>query len=188
MELEGGGVLSPAEEEEGDEATSSIDDCVIDKVELGFPGSWDTPVRVVETMLLVKVEDTPCCHVLEEEDTRTDELLGEPDELCKGVVGDCIPVDDDETAWEVSLGRGLGLEELVTYAVLNEFAETLLVVESAWLEVCGDDTMLVLSNDNDIDVEDVFEPNTDEMIVIWPNVPEGYLTALTVMIIVGLAS
>lgn len=98
MELEGGGVLSPAEEEEGDEATSSIDDGVIDKVELGFPGSWDTPVRDVETMLLIKVEDTPCCHVLEEEDTRTDELLGELDELCKTVVGDCIPVNDDETA------------------------------------------------------------------------------------------
>lgn len=69
---------------------------MIDKIELGFPGSWDTPVRDVETMLLVNVEDKPCCHVLEEEDTRTDELLAELDGLCKTVVGDCIPVDDDE--------------------------------------------------------------------------------------------
>lgn len=74
MELVGGGVLSLAEE--GDEAPSSIDDCVIDNIELGFSGTWDTPVRDVETMLLVKLEDTPCCHVLEKEDTQTDELLG----------------------------------------------------------------------------------------------------------------
>lgn len=69
--------------------------------------------------------------------------------------------------------------------MLNEPARALLVVESAWLEVCNDDTMLVLSSETD--VENVFEPSTDDMIVIWSNVPGGYLTALTVMIIVGLA-
>lgn len=76
---------------------------------------------------------------------------------------------------------------LVTYEVLNESAGTLLGVESAWLEVPRDDTMLVLSSDVEVDVENVFEPNTDEMIVIGSNVPGGYLTALTVIIIVGLA-